>query len=215
MSGIKSNDRYNRSIRDLADTASGLPDKLRSRIEKSVLKPEEKASLSASLFDGEAVRDKILELKVNPLWSNIKDFWHAGVKKELKEPFSRGLSSSCLAPFKDYIEALEHSVKKQFTHLRGGWEKKITEEYERERESESAEIDRAEAELQKISSFEKEILKSTSTVTQMDHHLRQDFSKALRGWREPPKKDGADVKLKKFLELWGILKSLEYYSCLK
>ncbi|HUL30065.1 MAG TPA: dynamin family protein [Thermodesulfobacteriota bacterium] len=209
ISGIKSNDRYNRSIKDLADTAFGLPDKLRSRIEKSVLKPEEKASLSASLFQDEEVRDKILDLRVNPLWSNIKDFWHAGVKKELKGSFTKGLSSAAIAPLKDYIEALDHSVEEQFVELKEDWEKKITEESETKKELEMEGIHRAEAELQKITLFEKEILKSTSAVTQMDHHLRQDFQKALRGWKEP-KGDGTDVKLKKFLELWGILKNLEY-----
>jgi hypothetical protein len=54
------------------------------------------------------------------------------------------------------------------------------------------------------------MLKNTSALTQMDDHLRQDFLKALRGWREPSKKDGADVRLKTFLELWGILRYLEY-----
>ncbi|MBP1698042.1 MAG: hypothetical protein H6Q41_3230, partial [Deltaproteobacteria bacterium] len=39
---------------------------------------------------------------------------------------------------------------------------------------------------------------------------RQDFVKALRGWREPRKNEGTDVKLERFLELWGILKYLEY-----
>ena len=54
------------------------------------------------------------------------------------------------------------------------------------------------------------MLKSASELTQMDHKLRQDFLDALRGWREPRKNDGTDVKLETFLELWGILKYLEY-----
>jgi len=61
-----------------------------------------------------------------------------------------------------------------------------------------------------LSLFEKEMLKNTSALTQMDHQLRQDFVKALRGWREPRKNEGTDVKLERFLELWGILKYLEY-----
>ena len=206
----RSNDRYNRSIRDLADYVSALVDKLRSKIEKSMLKPEEIASLQASLFYIEEVRERILGLKVNPLWSNLKDFCHIGVKKELKEPFGRGLSCSYIEPLKNYIEELEHSVAEKFTELRGGWERKIAEEYEGKKELEGAALDRTEAELQKISLFDKEMLKSTSALTQMDHDLKQDFLKALRGWREPPKKDGADVKLKTFLELWGILRYLEY-----
>ena len=206
----RSNDRYNRSIRDLADYVSALGDKLRSKIEKSMLKPEEIASLQASLFYIEEVRERILGLKVNPLWSNLKDFCHIGVKKELKEPFGRGLACSYIEPLKNYIEELEHSVTEKFTGLRGGWERKITEEYEGKKELEAAALDRTEAELQKISLFDKEMLKSTSALTQMDHDLKQDFLKALRGWREPPKKDGADVKLKTFLELWGILRYLEY-----
>ena len=147
---------------------------------------------------------------MNPLWSNIKDFCHIGVKKELKEPFGRGLSCSYIEPLTNYIEELEHSVAEKFTELRGGWERKITEEYEGKKGLEAAALDRTEAELQKLSLFDKEMLKNTSALTQMDHHLKQDFLKALRGWREPPKKDGADVKLKQFLELWGILKYLDY-----
>ena len=206
----RSNDRYNRSIKDLADCVSALADKVRSKIEKSMLKPEEIASLQASLFSNEEVRERILDLKVNPLWSNIKDFCHIGVKKELKEPFGRGLSCSYIEPLKNYIEELEHSVEEKFTELRGGWERMIAEEYEGKKELEAAALDRTEAELQKISLFDKEMLKNTSALTQMDHHLKQDFSKALRGWREPPKNGGADVKLKTFLELWGILRYLEY-----
>jgi hypothetical protein len=42
--------------------------------------------------------------------------------------------------------------------------------------------------------------------------LRQDFLKALKVWREPRKNEDTDVKLERFLELWGILKYLEYAS---
>jgi len=206
----KSNDRYNRSLKDLADYVSTLVDKLGSKIRKSALKPEEISFLLTSLFYSNGVREKILDLKVNPVWSNIKDFCHIGVKKELKESFARGLDCSPIAPLKNYIEALEHSVEKQFTELKRGWQKNITEEYEEKIKLGAAELDQAEAELKKLSLFEKEMLKSTSVLTQMDHQLRQDFLKALRGWREPRKDDGTDVKLEKFLELWGILKYLEY-----
>ena len=206
----KSNDRYNRSLKDLADYVSALVDKLGSKIRKSALKPEEISFLLTSLFYSNGVREKILDLKVNPVWSNLKDFCHIGVKKELKEPFARGLDCSPIAPLKSYIEALEHSVEKQFTELKRGWQKNITEEYEEKIKLGAAEIDQAEAELKKLSLFEKEMLKNTSALTQMDNQLRQDFSKALKGWREPRKNDGADVKLKTFLELWGILKYLEY-----
>ena len=133
-----------------------------------------------------------------------------GVKKELKASFVRGLDCIAVAPLKNYIEELEHSVEKQFTELKRGWERDITKEYEEKKEGGAAELDQAEAELKKLSLFEKEMLKSTSAVTQMDTQLRQDFLKALRGWREPRKNDGTDVKLEKFLELWGILKYLEY-----
>jgi len=206
----KSNDRYNRSLKDLADYVSALVDKLGSKIRKSALKPEEISFLLTSLFYSNGVREKILDLKVNPVWSNLKDFCHIGVKKELKESFARGLDCSPIAPLKSYIEALEHSVEKQFAELKRGWQKNITEEYEEKIKWGAAELDQAEAELKKLSLFEKEMLKSTSALTQMDHQLRQDFLKALRGWREPRKNDGADVKLEKFLELWGILKYLEY-----
>jgi hypothetical protein len=111
---------------------------------------------------------------------------------------------------KSYIEELEHSVEKQFTELKRGWERDIAEEYEEKIKLGAAELDQAEAELKKLSLFEKEMLKNTSALTQMDNQLRQDFSKALKGWREPRKNDGTDVKLKTFLELWGILKYLEY-----
>jgi len=50
-----------------------------------------------------------------------------------------------------------------------------------EDKSGAAELDQAEAELKKLSLFEKEILKNTSALTQMDNQLRQDFLKALRG----------------------------------
>ena len=206
----KSNDRYNRSLKDLADYVSTLVDKLGSKIRKSALKLEEISFLLTSLFYSNGVREKILDLKVNPVWSNIKDFCHIGVKKELKESFARGLDCSPIAPLKSYIEALEHSVEKQFTELKRGWERNITEEYEEKIKLGAAELDQAEAELKKLSLFEKEMLKSTSALTQMDNQLRQDFLKALRGWREPRKDDGTDVRLKKFLELWGILKYLEY-----
>ncbi len=205
----KSNDRYNRSIKDLADYVSGLVDKIGSKIKKSALKPEEISLLLTSLFSNHEVREKILGLKVNPVWSNIKDFCHIGVKKELKESIARGLDCSAITSLKSYIEELEHSVEKQFTELKKGWERDISEEYEAMRKRGAAELDQAEAELKKLSSFGKEMLKSTNALTQMDHQLRQDFLKALRGWREPRKNDGTDVKLEKFLELWGILKYLE------
>jgi hypothetical protein len=206
----KSNDRYNRSLKDLADFVSALVDKLAGKIKNSALKPEERSSLLTSLFHSNGVREKILELKVNPLWSNIKDFCHVGVKKELKASFARGLDCSPIAPLKNYIEELEHSVEKQFTELKRSWEGDITKEYEEKREQGAAELDQAEAELKKLSLFEKEMLKNTTALTQMDNQLRQDFLKALRIWREPRKNDGTDVKLEKFLELWGILKYLEY-----
>jgi len=206
----KSNDRYNRSLKDLADYVSALVDKLGSKIRNSALKPEEISFLLTSLFHSNGVKEKILDLKVNPVWSNIKDFCHIGVKKELKESFARGLDCLPIAPLKSYIEELEDSVEKQFTELKTGWIRSITEEYEEKIKLGAAEIDQAEAELKKLSLFEKEMLKNTSALTQMDSQLRQDFVKALRGWREPRKNDGADVKLKKFLELWGILKYLEY-----
>ncbi len=207
---IKSNDRYNRSIKDLADHVSGLVDKIGSKIRNSALKPEEISLLLTSLFYSEGIREKILSLKVNPVWSNIKDFCHIGVKKELKKSFVRGLGCSPIAPVKSYIEELEHSVEKQFTELKRGWERDISEEYEEKMELGTAEIDQTEAELKKLSSFEKEMLKNTSALTQMENQLKQEFLKALRGWREPGKNDGSDVKLERFLELWGILKYLEY-----
>jgi hypothetical protein len=206
----KSNDRYNRSIKDLADYVSGLVDKLQSKIRKSPLTPEEISSLLTSLLYNDEVREKILDLKVNPLWSNLRDFCHIGVKKELKASFARGLDCSPVAPLKRYIEELEHSVEKQFTELKRGWERDLTEEYEEKIRMGAAELHQIEAELKKLSLFEKEMLKSASELTQMDHKLRQDFLDALRGWREPRKNDGTDVKLETFLELWGILKYLEY-----
>jgi hypothetical protein len=206
----KSNDRYNRSLKDLADYVSGLVDKLGSKIRNSALKPEEISFLLTSLFHSNGVKEKILDLKVSPVWSNIRDFCHIGVKKELKESFARGLDCSPIAPLKSYIEELEHSVEKQFNELKRGWERDIAEEYEEKIKLGAAELDQAEAELKKLSLFEKEMLKNTSALTQMDNQLKQDFSKALKGWREPRKNDGADVKLKTFLELWGILKYLEY-----
>ena len=206
----KSNDRYNRSLKDLADYVSALVDKLGTKIRNSALKPEEISILLTSLFHSSGVKEKILDLKVNPVWSNIKDFCHIGVKKELKASFARGLDCSPIAPLKSYIEELEHSVEKQFTELKRGWERNITEEYEEKMKVGAAELDQTEAELKKLSLFEKEMLKNTSALTQMDNQLRQDFLKALRGWREPRKNEGADVKLKTFLELWGILKYLEY-----
>jgi hypothetical protein len=206
----KSNDRYNRSLKDLADYVSGLVDKLQSKISKSALKPEEISFLLTSLFHSNGVKEKILDLKVSPVWSNIRDFCHIGVKKELKESFARGLDCSPIAPLKSYIEELEHSVEKQFTELKRGWKRDIAEEYEEKIKLGAAELDQAEAELKKLSLFEKEMLKNTSALTQMDNQLRQDFSNALKGWREPRKNEGADVKLKTFLELWGILKYLEY-----
>ncbi len=210
IADIKSNDRYNRSIKDLAEYVSGLVDKLQTKISKSALKPEEISILSASLFYSDEVREKILHSKVNPVWSNIRDFCHMGVKKELKESFAGGLDCSPIAPLKDYIEALEQSVERQFSELKKGWERDITEEYEEKIKLGAAELDQVEAELKKLSSFEKEMLKNTSVLTQMDHQLRQDFLKALRGWKEPRKNEGTDVKLERFLELWGILKCLEY-----
>jgi hypothetical protein len=206
----KSNDRYNRGVKDLADYVSGLVNKLGSRIRKSALKPEEISCLLTSLFYSDGVKEKILQLKVNPVWSNFKDFCHIGVKKELRESFARGLDWSAIAPLKSYIEELEHSVVKQFAELKRGWERDIAEEYQEKRRRGAAELDQAEAELKKLSLFEKEMLKNTSALTQMDNQLRQDFLKALRGWREPRKNDGTDIRLEKFLELWGILKYLEY-----
>jgi hypothetical protein len=206
----KSNDRYNRGVKDLADYVSGLVNKLGSRIRKSALKPEEISCLLTSLFYSDGVKEKILQLKVNPVWSNFKDFCHIGVKKELRESFARGLDWSVIAPLKSYIEELEHSVVKQFAELKRGWERDIAEEYQEKRRRGAAELDQAEAELKKLSLFEKEMLKNTSALTQMDNQLRQDFLKALRGWREPRKNDGTDIRLEKFLELWGILKYLEY-----
>jgi hypothetical protein len=206
----KSNDRYNRSLKDMADYVSGIVDKLQNKISKSALKPEEISFLSVSLFHSNGVKEKILDLKVNPVWSNIKDFCHIGVKKELKESFARGMDCSPIAPLKCYIEELEHSVEKQFAELKRGWERNIAEEYEEKITSGAAELDQAEAELKKLSLFEKEMLKNTSALTQMDHQLRQDFSKALKVWREPRKNECTDVKLERFLELWGILKYLEY-----
>ena len=206
----RSNDRYNRSLKDLADYVSALVDKLGSKIKNSALKPEERSSLLTSLFHSSGVREKILELKVNPVWSNIKDFCHMGVKKELKASFAQGLDCPAIAPLKNYIEELEHSVQKRFTEIKRGWEKDIAKEYEEKKERGTAELDQAEAELKRLSLFEREMLKSTSALTQMDNQLRQDFLKALRGWREPRRNDGTDVKLEKFLELWGILKYLEY-----
>jgi hypothetical protein len=208
----KSNDRYNRSLKDMADYVSGIVDKLQNKISKSALKPEEISFLSVSLFHSNGVKEKILDLKVNPVWSNIKDFCHIGVKKELKESFARGMDCSPIAPLKCYIEELEHSVEKQFAELKSGWERNIAEEYEEKIKSSAAELDQAEAELKKLSSFEKEMLKNTSALTQMDHQLRQDFLKALKVWREPRKNEDTDVKLERFLELWGILKYLEYAS---
>jgi hypothetical protein len=210
IADTKSNDRYNRSLKDLADYVSALVDKLGSKIRNSALKPEEISFLLTSLFDSNGVKEKILDFKVNPVWSNIKDFCHIGVKKELKKSFARGLDCSPIAPLKSYIEELELSVEKQFAELKRGWERDIGEEYEEKMRLGAAELDEAEAELKKLSSFEKEMLKSTNALTQMDHQLRQDFLKALRGWREPGKNEGTDVKLESFLELWGLLKYLEY-----
>jgi curved DNA-binding protein CbpA len=210
IADAKSNDRYNRNIKDLADYISGLVGKLQSKIRKSALKPEEISLLSSSLFCSDGMREKILDLKVNPVWSNIKDFCHIGVKKELKKSFAGGVESSPIAPLRSYIEELELSVEKQFTELKRGWERDIAEEYEVKITSAEAEFDHAEEELKKLSSFEKEMLRNTSALTEMDHQLRQDFLKALRTWREPRKSEGTDVKLERFLELWGILKYLEY-----
>ncbi|HVP80483.1 MAG TPA: dynamin family protein [Thermodesulfobacteriota bacterium] len=206
----RSNDRYNRSLRDLADYVSALVDRLAGKIKNSALKPEEVSFLLASLFQSHGVREKILELKVNPVWSNIKDFWHIGVKKELKASFAQGLDCIPVAPLKNYIKELEASVRKQFTELKRDWERDVTQEYEEKRGRGAAELDQAEAELEKLSLFGKEMLKNTSALTQMNGQLRQDFLKALRSWREPRKNDGTDVRLETFLELWGILKYLEY-----
>ncbi len=206
----RSNDRYNRSVKDLADYVSALVDKLGSRIRNSALKPEEISFLLAALFHGQGVKEKVLELKVNPVWSNIKDFCHLGVRRELKASFSQGLACPPVAPLRDYIEALETSVQKRFSELKGGWEKDIGEEYEEKKERGEAESGKVEGELKKLSLFGKEMLKSTNALAQMNGQLRQGFLKALRGWREPRINDGADIKLKTFLELWGILKYLEY-----
>jgi len=46
----KSNDRYNRSLKDMADYVSGLVDKLQSKISKSALKPEEISFLLTHYF---------------------------------------------------------------------------------------------------------------------------------------------------------------------
>jgi hypothetical protein len=210
IADTKSNDRYNRNIKDLADYVSGLVDKLQSKISKSDLKAEETSLLSSSLFPSDGMKEKILGLKVNPVWSNIKDFCHIGVKKELKKSFAGGLECSPIVRLKGYIEELELSVEKQFTKLKRDWERSIAEEYEEKIKSSEAELDQAEAELKKLTLFEKEMLKNTSALTQMDHQLRQDVLKALRGWREPRKNEGTDVKLERFLELWGILKYLEH-----
>jgi len=206
----RSNDRYNRSLRDLADYVSALVDRLAGKIKNSALKPEEVSYLLASLFQSHGVREKILELKVNPVWSNLKDFCHMGVKKELKASFAQGLDCIPVAPLKNYIEELEASVRKQFTELRRDWERDVTQEYEEKRGRAAVELDQAEEELEKLSLFGKEMLKNTSALTQMNGQLRQDFLKALRSWKEPWKNDGTDVKLETFLELWGILKYLEY-----
>ena len=133
-----------------------------------------------------------------------------GVKKELKASFARGFDCPRIAPLKNYTEELERSVQKQFAQLKRGWERDIAKEYEEKKERRAAERDQAEAELRKLSLFEREMLRSTSVLTQMDNQLRQDFLRALREWREPRKNDDSDVKLEKFLELWGILKYLEY-----
>jgi hypothetical protein len=210
IADTKSHDRYNRNIKDLAEYGSGLVDKLQSKISKSALKPEEISLLSSALFSREGMREKILGLKVNPVWSNIKDFCHLGVRKELKKSFAGGLACPPVVPLKSYVEELELSVEKQFAELKRGWERDIAEEYGEKIKSGAAELDQAEEELKKLSSFEKEMLKNTSALTQMDHQLRQDFLRALRGWREPRKNEGTDVKLERFLELWGILKYLEY-----
>ncbi len=210
ISDTKSNDRFNRNLKDLADFVSGLVDRLQSKISKSTLKPEEISPLSGSLFRSDGMREKILSLKVNPVWSNIKDFCHIGVKKELKRCFAGGLECSPIVSLKSYIEELELSVERQFTELKRDWERGIAEEYEEKIKSNEAELEQAEEELKKLSSFEKEMLKNTSTLTQMDHQLRQDVLKALRGWREPRKNEGTDTKLERFLDLWGILKYLEY-----
>ncbi len=205
----RSNDRYNRSVKDLADYVSTLVDKLGSKIKNSALKPEEISSLLAALFHSNGVREKILELKVNPLWSNIKDFCHMGVNRELKASFAQGLDCVPVAPFRNYIEKLEASVQERFTELKRGWERDITQEYEEKKERGAAELGQAEEELKKLSLFGKEMLKNTGALAHMNGQLRQDFLKALRGWREPRKNEGTDIKLGAFLELWGILKYLE------
>ena len=205
----RSNDRYNRSIEDLADYVSALVDKLGSKIKSSALKPEEISSLLAALFYTDGVREKILELKVNPLWSNIKDFCHLGVNRELKACFAQGLDCAPVAPLRNYIEKLEASVQKRFTELKRGWKRDITQEYEEKKEWGTAELTQAVEELKKLSLFGKEMLKNTGTLAHMNGRLRHDFLKALRGWREPRKNEGTDIKLGAFLELWGILKYLE------
>jgi hypothetical protein len=210
IAATQSNDRYNRSIQDLAEYVSGLPDRLGDKIKNTALGLEEKSLLLTSLVYSDGIKEKILGLRVNPVWSNIRDFCHIGVKKELKKSFSRGFECSPVVPLKSYLEELELSVEKQFTELKRGWERDIVEEYEEKITSEAAALGQAEEELKKLSSFEKEMLKNASALTQMDHHLRQDVLKALRGWREPRKNEGADVKLEGFLELWGILKYLDY-----
>ena len=194
----------------MADYVSALVDKLGGKIKNSALKPEEISSLLAALFHRNGVREKILELKVNPLWSNIKDFCHMGVNRELKTSFAQGLDCVPVAPLRNYIGELEASLQKQFSELKRGWERDIAKEYEEKKERAAAELGQAEEELKKLSLFGKEMLKSTGALTQMNGQLRQYFLKALRGWREPRKNDGTDIKLKGFLELWGILKYLEY-----
>jgi hypothetical protein len=206
----KTHDRYNRSLRDLADYVPTLVDRLAGKIKNSALKPEEISSLLASLFQSHGVKERILELTVNPVWSNIRDFCHVRVRKELRASFERGLDCIPVAPLKNYIEDLEASVRKKFTELRRDWERDITQEYEQKRKQGEAELGQAEAELEKLSLFGKEILKNTSALTQRNGQLRQDFFKALRTWREPRKDASADVKVEKFLELWGILKYLEW-----
>ncbi len=208
----RSNDRYNRSVQELADYVSGLVDRLGSKIRNSALKAEEISCLLAALFQRKGIREGILELKVNPLWSNIKDFCHMGVNRELKASFSRGLDCVPVAPLRSYIEELEASVRKQFAELKRGWERDIAQEYEEKERRAVAEQSQAEEELKKLSLFEKEMLRSTGALTQMNGQLRQDFLKALRGWKEPRKNDATDVKLNAFLELWGTLKYLEYIS---
>ncbi len=205
----RSNDRYNRSVKDLADYVTALVDKLGSKIRNSALKPEEISSLLSVLFQRDGVREKILELKVNPVWSNIKDFCHLGVNRELKASFAEGLDCAPVAPLRNYVEELEATVQKAFTELKRGWERDIGQEYEEKKERAAAELGQAEEELKKLSLFGKEMLKNTGALAQMNGQLRQDFLKALRGWREPRKSESADIKLGAFLELWGILKYLE------